>query len=78
MNSELSIQELELVAGGTYVQPSTSSANSSPFTQQIDKFQEDLAKVGLSGFAGPEGAGSSVMAKRHNIKSSTEQTAAGY
>ena len=48
------------------------------FTQQIDKFQEDLAKVGLSGFAGPEGAGSSVMAKRHNIKSSTEQTAAGY
>ncbi len=77
MNSlELSIEELELVAGGTYT--STPTTPSSPFAQQIDKFQEDIASVGLSGFAGREGAGSSVSALRHNTKSSTAQTALGY
>ncbi len=76
-SSELSIQELELVAGGTYTQ-STPIKSNSPFAQQIDKFQEDQAKVALSGFAGREGAGSSVSALRHNINSSTIQTAEGY
>ena len=77
MNSELSIQELELVAGGTYVQPKT-SAPTSPFAQQIDRFHEDLANVALSGFAGRDGAGSTVNAARHKTQSSTEQTALGY